>query len=288
MNQEKDITSGMNQELESSFRKSKKLDRQIARTIGYNISPLKNIPILNKLFSTIIGVKPLKSLEYALKLGLNKSLVNLSKIGRNAGEEQERIKELEYICEQAREENWNAERFMGFIEDNTDINFNVEVDGQSYDFKELVGQVDSAFLTENEEEGKEWYDWIENHVAISKKYLESMKLLCLIGGKWVGGMSRNYFDLTQLSGGMEQMRKTLRVIGNGAQASMSTQQAIQEYGTVYVNGMKALVDGYKKLTKIRKEGSNNFGAAIDDLRTYLNTGENKKIAESTSSKFKLK
>jgi len=287
---EKEITSGMSKELENSFKESRRLDKQIAKTIGYNMSPVKNIPVLNKLFSTVVGIKPLKSLEYALKKGLNNSIVNLGKIGQNASSEKERIEQLEGICKTAKQENWCAERFMGFIEANTDIDFSVELEGKVYDFKQLVAQVDNAFLTEKEEEeGKEWYDWLEGHVKISKNYLESMKLLCLIGGKWVGGMSRNYFDITQLNSKMEQIQKTLKVIGNGAQASMSTQSAIQEYGKVYVEGMKALVQGYKKLHKAREEGSDNFGAAIDDLRDYLNKNESKKISgkQSASLKFNL-
>lgn len=286
---EREINSDMGKELENSFKESKKLDKQIARTIGYNMNPLKNIPLLNKVFAVVAGIKPLNSLEYSLKKGLNDSLINLSKIGKKASLEKKRIEELEYICETAKKENWGAEKFMGFIEANTDINFNVELDGETYDFKQLVKQVDSIFLLEKNEEGKEWHDWIKNHVSISKNYLESMKLLCLIGGKWVGGMSRNYFDITQLSKNMEQIKKTLNTLRNGALSSISTQQAIQEYGKVYVNGMKALVSGYKRLHDMRKESSDNFGAAIDDLRDYLNKNENKEISykKSAISKFNL-
>ena len=54
--------------------------------------------------------------------------------------------------------------------------------------------------------------------------------------------------------------------------SYSGQEAIQKYGAVYIKSMKELVKGYNRVNKTRESGEDNFGEAVEDLRTYLNKG----------------
>jgi len=219
-----------------------------------------------------MGIESISALEHDLKASLNSSLIGLAKLAKKSDEEKTRIEELERIYRKAREESWDSLDFMKFIEANTDIDFVLNIDGEKYDFVDIISKTDSLLPSRGGDEQDQWYDWLRGHIELSKDYLKSMGMLCVIGGKHLGGMSRNYFDLTQLRSGMEQVQRTLEALGDGSQVSFTSQYAIQKWGGVYVANTKLLLNDQKKLHKLRESQKGGFGGVIDDLQDSLKKG----------------
>ena len=285
LNRENQVTQDLGKGLENAYKEAKELDTQIAKSLAYHVSPLKNIPILNKFAYILFRVKPLNTLEFMLRRSINKSLVSLAKVGQESQKEKEKIESLEEIITTAKEQQWNTHQFLSFIENNTDLDYKVQADGQEYDFKEVIARSEILSQTKGEMH-TEYMDWLENHVQLRKDYQKSMDLLVALGSKWVGNSSRSYFDLTQLRGGMEQIRKTIEYLGDGAVASHSSQQALQEYGKAHVNAMKRLNDGYQQLVELRKKGTNGFTEAINQLEGTLK-GAQLQLKATTPTRYKL-
>ena len=57
-------------------------------------------------------------------------------------------------------------------------------------------------------------------------------------------------------------------------ASITSQQALRQYGTAYINGMRSLVQGYKKMCALKDNGSDEFRASLQQLETDLNSPNN--------------
>jgi len=248
---EREITQEIGKGLESSFKEAKKIDYQIAKSLNNDfglMGYIGQIPLVGKVVTKVRAVKPLKSLESEL----------------------ERIKDLNVVYETAIKDEWGPKEFMNFIESNSDLNLVVSLDGEQFDMKYLFGEVDLHLSPERmQEKQQEYLDWFKQHINLSEQYLDSMEALCFVGCEWIGGMTRSYFDLTQLRGGMEEIQKTLNNLGRGGNASISSQKALRKYGTAYINGMKSLVNGYKKMCALKDNGSDEFRIAIGELKSEL-------------------
>jgi hypothetical protein len=282
---EREITREMGMGLEASFKEAKAIDYQIAKSLSNNTGLMGyfgRMPLVGGVVTKIRAIKPLDSLESELRTALNNSLVSMVKVGKKAREEKERISQLNGIYEVAVRDNWGSQEFVNFIGDNTDIEYVVSLDGEQIDIKNLFSEVDSRLSQERRTEKKQEYlDWMKQHINLSEQYLESMHALCFVGCEWIGGMSRSYFDLTQLRGGMEEIRKTLENLGRGGAASITSQQAIRQYGTAYINGMRSLMQGYRKMCDLKDTGSNEFRASLKQLENELNSS-------TTSTKLEVK
>ena len=146
--------------------------------------------------------------------------------------------------------------------------------------KDLFAEVDLRLSPERKKEKQQEYlDWFKQHLNLSEQYLESMHALCFVGCEWIGGMTRSYFDLTQLRSGMEEIQKTLQNLGRGGTASITSQQALRQYGTVYIKGMRSLIQGYKQMCALKESGSDEFRISLKQLETDLNN-TNSPILES--------
>ncbi|HLD54736.1 MAG TPA: hypothetical protein VJB35_00605 [Candidatus Nanoarchaeia archaeon] len=270
---EREITQEIGKGLESSFKEAKKIDYQIAKSLNNDfglMGYIGQIPLVGKVVTKVRAVKPLKSLESELRTSLNNSLVSLVKVGKKVQTEKERIKDLNVVYETAIKDEWGPKEFMNFIESNSDLNLVVSLDGEQFDMKYLFGEVDLHLSPERmQEKQQEYLDWFKQHINLSEQYLDSMEALCFVGCEWIGGMTRSYFDLTQLRGGMEEIQKTLNNLGRGGNASISSQKALRKYGTAYINGMKSLVNGYKKMCALKDNGSDEFRIAIGELKSEL-------------------
>ncbi len=272
---EREITHEIGKGLEDSFKEARKIDYQIAKSLNHKMGVMGyvgRLPVVGRVVTRVRAIKPLGSLESELRTGLNNSLVSLVKVGKKAQEEKERIAQLNGIYDTAVQEGWEPQEFVKFIEANTDIDYVVSLDGEQIDMKDLFAEVDSRLSPERKEEKQQEYlGWLKQHVNLSEQYLESMHALCFVGCEWVGGMTRSYFDLTQLREGMEEIQRTLQNLGRGGTASITSQQALRQYGTAYINGMRSLVQGYKKMCALKDNGSNEFRASLQQLETDLNS-----------------
>lgn len=276
-NKEREITSEIGKGLEDSLKEAKKIDYQIARTLSNN-NLFSKVPIIRNLLINIKAIKPLGSLEGELRTSLNNSLTSLARVGKKTCKEKERIHQLKEIYKCASQDEWKLKEFMQFIEANTDINYNINIDGEEMDMKEIFFAVDSQLSEEKrEEKQKEYLDWFGQHINLSEQYLESMYALCLVGCEWISGMTRSYFDLTQLRSGMEEIQKTLKNLKSGGISSLTTQKAIREYGTAYINGMRNLVKGYRRMCALKDGGSDQFRNSIKKLQEELNTPASQKL-----------
>lgn len=285
LTEENQIAQDLGKGLEDAYKEAKGLDTQIAKSLAYHVSPVRNIPILNRFAYLLMRVKPLGTLEFMLRRSINKSLVSLAKIGQESQKEKEKIQSLEEIIATAKEQQWDTCQFLDFIENNTDLDFKVQLDGQEYDFKEVIAMAEEI-SQEKEQRHTEYIEWLENHVQLRKDYRKSMEVLVALGSKWIGNSSRSYFDLTQLRGGMEQIRKTIEHLGNGAVASHSSQQALQEYGKAYVKAMRRLNDGYQQLRELRKKGTGGFTEAINQLEETLK-GAQLQLKATQQTRYRL-
>ena len=275
--------------LERSLKDVKKIDKQITKSLQHNQTYLNKIPLIGNKLSRVVArfrtIKPLESLEGELRSTLNDSLYSIVLVGKKATEEAERIQELELIYEQAKKEEWEPSEFIKFIEDNSDIDFVVSVNDENFDMKELLSELHNQLPTENQKHRKdEYYAWFGEHLNLSKQYLKSMHALCYVGGEWAEGMSRSYFDLMQLRGGMEEIRKTLEHLGKGESVSVTSQQALRDYGTAYIKGMSSLVDGYNKMCSLKSSGSESFETSLKKLEADLHNVNNPKKALKASKK----
>ena len=278
---EREITHEIGKGLEDSFREAKKIDYQIAKSLNHGMGVMGYIgrlPLVGRVVTHVRAVKPLASLESELRTSLNNSLVSLVKVGRKAHEEKERIQQLNGLYDVASQENWGPQEFVRFIEANTDIDYTVNLDGEQIDMKELFAEVDSRLSPERRKEKQEEYlDWFKQHINLSGQYLDSMHALCFVGCEWIGGMTRSYFDLTQLRGGMEEIQKTLQNLGRGGVASITSQEAIRRYGTAYINGMRSLVQGYRKMCALKDSGSGEFKTSLQQLEADLNSTNTRRL-----------
>jgi len=276
-NSEKEISKEIGIGLEKSFQEAKRIDREIAKYISYRMGKsrhLAKLPIVGKIIISAKSIKPLNHLESELRAGLNNSLVSLVKIGQKAQDEKERISQLNDIYGAAIEENWGTKEFIRFIEANTDINYIITLGDEQIDMKELFAEVDSRLTPEKRKEKQQEYrSWLKQHVDMSEQYLEAMYALCLIGCEWIGEMTRSYFDLTQLRSGMEEIQHTLKSLGQGGTASLTSQQALRNYGVAYVNGMRSLIQGYNKMCNLRDSGSSAFQESLQSLKLELDKKE---------------
>lgn len=271
---EREITHEIGKGLEEAFKEAKEIDYQIAKSLNNGMGVMGYIgrmPIVGKAVTKVRAIKPLNSLESELRTGLNNSLVSLVKVGKKAQEEKKRIAELNIIYDTAVKDNWSPQEFIGFIEANTDIDYVISLDGEEIDMKDLFAEVDSRLSSERrEKKQQEYLDWLKQHVNLSEQYLESMNALCFVGCEWIGGMTRSYFDLTQLRGGMEEIQRTLQNLGRGGTVAITSQQALRQYGTAYINGMRSLIQGYNKMCDLKESGSGEFKASLQQLETELN------------------
>jgi len=272
---EREITHEIGKGLEESFKEARKIDYQIAKSLNHKrgvMGYVGRLPFVGGVVTKVRAIKPLGSLESELRTGLNNSLTSLVKVGKKAQDEKERIAQLNGIYDTAVQDNWSPQEFIRFIEANTDIDYVVSLDGEQIDMKDLFAEVDSRLSPERRGEKKQEYlDWLKQHVNLSEQYLESMHALCFVGCEWIGGMTRSYFDLTQLRGGMEEIQRTLQNLGRGGTASVTSQQALRQYGTAYINGMRSLIQGYKKMCDLKDNGTNEFRVSLQQLETELNS-----------------
>jgi len=291
------LTRDMGKGLEASLKKVRQIDLQIAKALNHHglVSYLQRIPYLGriahpveKIVTHVRSIRPLPALESELRESLNGSLVSLLKVGRKAQEEKERIDDLGEIYETAIQEKWGPEQFIRFIEANSNIDYLVSVDGKEMDMKELFAQADSRLSPERSAEKKQEYqDWFKKHIDLSGQYLDSMHALCFVGCELIGGMTRSYFDLTQFRGSMEEIERTLNNLGRGGTASIVSQQAIRQYGTAYVNGMRGLIDEYHRMCDLKDKGSTEFRTSLDKLKQDLNTPRGKMIEKDKGSNQRL-
>ncbi len=289
---EREVTHDIGKGLEAAFDEAKKIDYQIAKSLNHGVGILGyvgRLPLVGRVVTRVRAVKPLSSLESELRTSLNNSLVSLVNVGKKAQEERERIAQLKGIYETAQQEGWGPKEFIAFIEANTDIKYTVTVGEQTVDMKEIFTEVDSRLSAEGKQEKQQEYlDWFKQHINLSEQYLDSMHALCFVGCEWIGGMTRSYFDLTQLRGGMEEIQTTLRNLGRGGTASLSSQDAIRRYGTAYISGMRSLIQGYKKMSAMKDSGSAEFNASLNQLRTELSTPSNgNRVSQDYSPKHRL-
>jgi hypothetical protein len=272
---EREITHEIGKGLEDSFKEAREIDHQIAKSLNHGMGVMGyvgRLPLAGRVVTRIMAIKPLSSLESELRTALNNSLVSLVKVGRKAQDEKERIAQLDGIYETAVQDGWGSQEFIRFIEANTDMDYVVNLDGHQIDMKDLFAEVDSRLSPERrKEKQQEYVDWLKQHLNLSEQYLESMHALCFVGCEWIGGMTRSYFDLTQLRGGMEEIQRTLQNLGRGGTASITSQQALRQYGTAYINGMRSLVQGYKKMCALKDSGTDGFRASLRQLETDLNS-----------------
>ena len=271
---EREIAHEIGKGLEDSLKDAKKIDYHIARSLQSGlgiIGYVGRIPGIGRLVTKVRAIKPLPHLESALRTALTSSLLSLVKVGKKADEEKERIAQLEEMYETAIADEWGPQEFINYMEANTDIDYIVSLDEEEIDMKELFKVVDSRLSPERKEEKKQEYlDWLKQHINLSKQYLESMNALCFVGCEWIGGMSRSYFDLTQLRSGMEEIQKTLQNLGGGKTASITSQQALRQYGTAYIKGMRSLIKGYRSMCALKDTGSDEFAASLKQLEADLN------------------
>jgi len=272
---EREITQEIGTGLENSLKEAKEIDYQIAKSLNNGIGVmgyLGRIPLIGRAVTRVRAVRPLSSLESELRTALNNSLVSLVKVGKKAQDEKERIVQLNGIYDTAVQDGWGPQEFIRFIEANTDINYTLDIDGNQFDMKNLFAEVDSRLSPgRQEEKRKEYLEWFNQHITLSGQYLDSMHALCFTGCEWIGGMTRSYFDLTQLRGGMEEIQRTLQNLGRGGNASITSQQALRRYGSAYINGMRSLIQGYKKMCALRDNGSSEFKASLAQLEKDLNS-----------------
>jgi len=272
---EREISQEIGKGLEESFKEARKIDSQIAKSLNHKFGVMGYIgrlPVVGRIVTKIRTIKPLGSLESELRTGLNNSLVSLVRVGKRAQEEKERIAQLNDIYDTAVQEEWGAQEFIEFIETNTDIDYVVSLDGEQIDMKDVFAEVNLRSSPEiKERKQQEYFDWFKQHINLSEQYLESMHALCFVGCEWVGGMTRSYFDLTQLRGGMEEIQKTLQNLGRGGTASITSQQVLRQYGTAYINGMRSLIQGYDKMCALKDNGSNEFRMSLQQLKTDLDS-----------------
>ncbi|PIN81731.1 hypothetical protein COV11_01290 [Candidatus Woesearchaeota archaeon CG10_big_fil_rev_8_21_14_0_10_30_7] len=272
---ERELTREIGKGLEDSFKEAREIDHQIARSLNHGMGMMGyvgRLPIVGRIVTSVRAIKPLSSLESELRTALNNSLVSLVKVGRKAQDEKKRIAQLSEIYDTAVQEGWGSQEFIRFIEANTDIDYTVNLNGSQIDMKDLFAEVDLRLsFDRRKDKQQEYVDWLKQHLNLSEQYLESMHALCFVGCEWVGGMTRSYFDLTQLRGGMEEIQRTLQNLGRGGTASITSQQALRQYGTAYINGMRSLMQGYKKMCTLKDSGSDGFRSSLRQLETDLNT-----------------
>tara|TARA_Y100000310_G_scaffold339480_1_gene432258 strand:- start:5212 stop:6123 length:912 start_codon:yes stop_codon:yes gene_type:complete len=274
ISQEQELSQEIGKGLEQSIKQARKIDKQISKSLNHKRGYMSKIPVIRHLSTLVQGIKPLGSLESELRKSLNNSLLSLVKVGKKSREEKERLVQLHEIYKTAIKDKWSSSDFLNFLEANTDINFVVKIDGQDVDLKMLFDDVDESLPKKRrEEKRKEYADWFLSHIKLSEEYLECMHVLCFIGCEWIGGMTRSYFDLTQLRGGMEEIHRTLEHLGRGGRSSISSQQAIREYGAAYIHGMKSLSKGYKQMSALKSTGSSAFQTSLQQLKSDLNTAE---------------
>ena len=272
---ERAVKQDIGRDLEQALQHSKQLDREISRSLNYSSGPLRyltRIPIISSLVSWCANIKPLSALEYSLRSSVNSTAISVARIGERTQYEKDRIQQLEEILQTSIKEEWGKYQFLQFIENNTDISLIVSTDNGEYDFKELITSLDLIVSPQEKEKGiGEYRQWLKDHITLSKDYLDSMHALCVVGTKWLEQMLRSYFTLSQLRGEVEQIQKTLRAIGEGAKSSFSSEESLREYGKTYVEGMKRLVEGYNKLSDMRRNSNGNeFRACITELESSLN------------------
>jgi len=289
---EREITHEIGKGLEDAFKQAKVIDNQIAKSLNHGMGVLGYIgrlPFVGRAVTRFRAIRPLASLESELRTALNDSLVSLVRVGEKASNEKERIQQLHELYGAAEKEEWGPQEFIGFIEQNTDINYTVNLEGRQIDMKELFAEVDLRLSPERrEEKRKEYLEWFSQHINLSEQYLGSMQALCFVGCEWIGGMTRSYFDLTQLRGGMEEVQRTLQNLGRGGIASVTSQDAIRKYGTAYINGMRSLLQGYRKMCALKDSGSAEFNGALRQLETDLNsTNKKQELPQDTQKTRRL-
>ena len=230
------------------------------------------IPGLRDLVVKVREQRPLSELESEIRGGLNSTLVSLVRIGQKAQTEKKRIEELEEVYNQSIEEDWSPADFRRYIGENTDVATILNVDGADIDMESLFEGLDLNLSPERQQFKKQEYrDWMRRHIDKSYQYLDSMRALCVIGYEWADGMRRSYFDITKLRSGAESIEKTMTNIGRGGSASLTSEQALREYGTTYLKGMKVLLDGYEKMHSLKDKNAGQFQAALTELQSDLNT-----------------
>lgn len=288
---EREITNEISRGLENSFREAKRIDYQIAKSLNHNIGFLGyvgRLPIVGRVVTSVRAIKPLASLESELRTSLNNSLVSLVKVGKKAHEEKERISQLNELYSVALQKDWGPQEFIRFIEANTDINYTIDLEGEQIDIKELFAEVDSRLTEERrKEKQQEYLDWFKQHINLSEQYLDSMHALCFVGCEWIGGMTRSYFDLTQLRGGMDEIQRTLQNLGRGGVSSIVSQEALRKYGTSYINGMRSLIQGYRKMCALKDKGSTEFRNSLLQLEADLNKTNKKSLDNQHNEKRAL-
>ena len=266
----KDLDTEIGDGLEDALSEIKRIDKRVARTLTRNHGFLSKVPIVRGLFTRAIGTVPLAALESELRRGINNSAISVARLGVKVGEEQARITELKDIYETAVSEDWGPENFLQFIEDNSDLDFVVEVEGQNYDLKEFFHEANNRLVTERQEERKDkYFRWLQGHIRDSEAYMGVMQLTCVVASSLIEDASLSYLGLTQLRGGMEKLQRTLTHLGHGGNASLEAERVISDYGAAHVKGLSNLLDSYREVRKLRGSSSSNFVASLETLQDKI-------------------
>jgi hypothetical protein len=287
----KEVTAEVGQGLQKSLQSAKEIDVIIAKSLtGQSVvaRTATRIPFVGKWvgkgINRVKSIQPLEGLESQLRTALNQSLNSLRAVGIRASDERERIEQLQVIYQQALDDNWTTSDFFRFLKEHTDIEFELSGDNGMLDMTEVFAEIETRQTDEKrEQKQKEFQDWLKQHLNLSRQYLDSMYALCLVGSEWIAGMSRSYYDLTQLRGGMEEIRTALQNLTTGADTSVTSQTALRQYGTSYVNGMRHLVAGYQKMCSLKDAGSTEFRTSLRSLENELQTVSESHRLENAST-----
>jgi hypothetical protein len=245
------------------------LNKQISRNITSS-SPLAKVPVLNSIVRAFNQAKPLGSLENMIRTSLNNTISTLAELGDQYMKEQQRMEDLQRIYDQAVAEEWTPSKFLEYISEQTGMNYIREVDGNQVDMLQVIAHMQgSVGPEETKAQSKQWLDWLQRHIRITKQYNDTIIQALKVGSNWITPIQQNYFDVSQLKDTVELEQKLMKILGKGAVASGTVQDGLEKYGIAIVKGMDYLTDTLKKIETPGTGNAVKFDEVIRDLQTKL-------------------
>jgi hypothetical protein len=267
---ERGVSDTLGQRLEESYKEAQAIDRDLSRTLGYYGNPVRNVPVLGRIVKWGMSIKPLTTLEMQLGKSLRKSVEGLVEVGVHAQDLTQRVAELKDVYDQAKAEKWGQAEFMTYFEQNSQMDFTVQVGDSSYDFKDFVRMVsENTSEAKQEQVHLEYLRSFETHINTVENYAATMRALTLVGSKWVGNMAQSYYGLQELQPAMQLMERTMKVLGVGSTSAVSSHQALREYCGAYANGVASLLEGYEQVRALQHNSPDKVTPQIARLEERL-------------------
>ena len=247
-----------------------KIKQRISSAITTKGGALYKIPIIGYIAKKVVSGDPLNFLEKELRTSIDDSLHAFGQLGEQANIEKERITDLEQVLNTAEEKKWGISNFLGFIEENTNLNFEVRLSsGDTIDMKEYFSEVYSNSKEEKEKCELEYFSWMKNQIEVKKLYLRSMNHLGRIGGDLIQGMARSYASLSDILPSIQVIDRTIQAFEKGGSYSITVDEAIMKLGESYVQAMSKMAEGYNRINEIKYQGKDAFEKELNNLEKYL-------------------